>query len=41
LSWHNIAFFQMLTATLRTVIAEGRLDAFRREFAARQTRPTS
>lgn len=41
LSWHNIAFFQLLTATLRTVIAEGRLDAFRREFAARQTKPTS
>src|ERR1700744_468627 len=32
LSWHNLAFFQTLMATLRAAIAEGRLDAFRREF---------
>jgi queuine tRNA-ribosyltransferase len=36
LSWHNIAFFQTLTAALSSAISEGRLDAFRRDFAARQ-----
>ena len=36
LSWHNLAFFQQLMGALRTAIAEGRLEAFRREFAARQ-----
>jgi queuine tRNA-ribosyltransferase len=36
LSWHNVAFFQSLMASLRMAIAEGRLDAFRRDFAARQ-----
>jgi queuine tRNA-ribosyltransferase len=36
LSWHNLAFFQTLMTTLRAAIAEGRLDAFRRDFAARQ-----
>jgi queuine tRNA-ribosyltransferase len=36
LSWHNLAFFQQLMAALRTAIVEGRLEAFRREFAARQ-----
>jgi len=36
LSWHNIAFFQALTAALRAAIAEGRLEAFRREFHRRQ-----
>ena len=36
LSWHNLAFFQTLMAALRSAIAEGRLDAFRRDFAARQ-----
>jgi queuine tRNA-ribosyltransferase len=36
LSWHNLAFFQDLMAALRAAIAEGRLDAFRQEFAARQ-----
>ena len=41
LSWHNIAFFQTLTAALRAAIAEGRLDQFRRDFAARQSKPTS
>jgi queuine tRNA-ribosyltransferase len=41
LSWHNIAFFQALTAALRSAIAEGRLDQFRRDFAARQTKATS
>jgi queuine tRNA-ribosyltransferase len=36
LSWHNLAFFHELTAALRLAIAEGRLEAFRRDFAARQ-----
>ena len=36
LSWHNLAFFQQLMAALRSAIAEGRLDAFRRDFVARQ-----
>ena len=36
LSWHNIAFFQALMAALRAAVAEGRLDAFRADFKARQ-----
>jgi queuine tRNA-ribosyltransferase len=36
LSWHNLAFFQKLMAEMRAAIAEGRLDAFRAEFRARQ-----
>jgi queuine tRNA-ribosyltransferase len=36
LSWHNVAFFQAVMAHLRAAIAEGRLDAFRRDFATRQ-----
>jgi len=36
LSWHNLAFFQALMAELRAAIAEARLDAFRRDFKARQ-----
>jgi queuine tRNA-ribosyltransferase len=36
LSWHNLAFFQTLMAAVRVAIAEGRLDAFRRDFAERQ-----
>ena len=36
LSWHNIAFFQALTAAMREAIAEGRFEAFRGDFAARQ-----
>jgi queuine tRNA-ribosyltransferase len=38
LSWHNLAFFQQLMAGLRVAIAEGGLDAFRRDFLARQAR---
>jgi len=34
LSWHNIAFFQALTAAMRAAIAEGRFEAFRRDFKA-------
>jgi queuine tRNA-ribosyltransferase len=29
LSWHNIAFFQALTAAMRSAIAEGRFEQFR------------
>jgi queuine tRNA-ribosyltransferase len=36
LSWHNLAFFQALMGGLRDAIAQGRLDAFRRQLAARQ-----
>jgi queuine tRNA-ribosyltransferase len=36
LSWHNLAFFQRLMAEMRAAIAEGRLDAFRADFRARQ-----
>ena len=36
LSWHNIAFFQALTAAMREAIARGRFEAFRRDFHARQ-----
>jgi queuine tRNA-ribosyltransferase len=38
LSWHNIAFFQALTAAMRAAISEGRFESFRREFHARQER---
>jgi queuine tRNA-ribosyltransferase len=38
LSWHNIAFFQALMAAIRLAIAEGRMDAFRKDFAARQAK---
>ncbi len=37
LSWHNVAHFQALTAAMRAAIAEGRFEAFRRAFHARQT----
>jgi queuine tRNA-ribosyltransferase len=37
LSWHNIAFFQALTAAMRDAIAHGRFEAFRRDFHARHT----
>jgi queuine tRNA-ribosyltransferase len=36
LSWHNLAFFQALMAAMRDAIAEGRMAAFRADFAARQ-----
>jgi queuine tRNA-ribosyltransferase len=35
LSWHNIAFYQTLMAALRAAIAEGRLDALRRDLRER------
>ena len=35
LSWHNIAFFQALTAAMRAAIAEGRFEQFRRDFRER------
>ena len=37
LSWHNIAFFQALTAAMRAAISEGRFDQFRADFHARHT----
>ena len=37
LSWHNIAFFQALTAAMRDAIQHGRFEAFRRDFHARHT----
>jgi queuine tRNA-ribosyltransferase len=36
LSWHNIGFFQRLMAEMRAAIAEGRMEAFRADFRARQ-----
>jgi queuine tRNA-ribosyltransferase len=33
LSWHNIAFYQSMMATLRTAVAEGRLDVLRKRVA--------
>jgi queuine tRNA-ribosyltransferase len=36
LSWHNLAFYGALTAAMRGAIAEGRFEAFRRDFVARQ-----
>ena len=38
LSWHNLAFFQALMGRMRAAIAEGRFEAFRREFASAQRR---
>jgi queuine tRNA-ribosyltransferase len=32
LSWHNVAFFETLMAQMRSAIAAGRMEAFRREF---------
>jgi len=37
LSWHNIAFYQALTAAMREAIAHGRFEAFRRDFHDRHT----
>jgi queuine tRNA-ribosyltransferase len=34
LSWHNLAFFQAVTAAMREAIAEGRFQAFRQSFHA-------
>lgn len=35
LSWHNVAFFQALMAAMRAAIADGRFEAFRRDFTRR------
>ncbi|HEY2661357.1 MAG TPA: tRNA guanosine(34) transglycosylase Tgt [Caulobacteraceae bacterium] len=35
LSWHNIAFFEALTAAMRAAIAAGRFETFRKDFHAR------
>ena len=37
LSWHNLAFYQVLMAELRAAISEGRMEAFRLAFVARQS----
>jgi len=34
LSWHNIAYFEDLTARMRAAIAAGEVEAFRRDFRA-------
>jgi queuine tRNA-ribosyltransferase len=39
LSWHNLAVFQALMGDLRAAIAEGRVEAFRRDFIAGLTTP--
>ncbi len=36
LTWHNLAFYQELMAAMRAAIAEGRFEAFRADFRARQ-----
>ena len=41
LSWHNIAFFQALTAAMRAAITEGRFEAFRRDFKAGLVKPVT
>jgi queuine tRNA-ribosyltransferase len=41
LSWHNVAFFEALMGEMRAAISEGRMEAFRRDFAARQVKPGS
>ena len=33
-AWHNVAFYQALTAAMREAIAEGRFESFRRSFKA-------
>ena len=38
LSWHNLALFQALMGEIRAAIAEGRMEAYRRAFLARQRR---
>jgi queuine tRNA-ribosyltransferase len=37
LSWHNVAFFEALTARLRAAIQAGAFESFRREMVRRQT----
>ena len=36
LSWHNVAMFEGLMVAMRAAIAEGRFEAFRRDFRSRQ-----
>ncbi|CAL1692448.1 Queuine tRNA-ribosyltransferase [Brevundimonas subvibrioides] len=35
LSWHNIAFYQAMTAAMREAIAHGRFESWRKDFHAR------
>jgi queuine tRNA-ribosyltransferase len=39
LSWHNVAYYQMLMTRLRTAISDGRLQDFRAAFRERQPAP--
>ena len=41
LSWHNIAYFEDLTARMRAAIEAGEFAAFRAEFNARWAQGTS
>jgi queuine tRNA-ribosyltransferase len=41
LSWHNLAFYQILMRSMREAIAAGRFEAFRREFHAGLRAPAS
>jgi len=41
LSWHNVAYYENLMARMRGAIAEGRFDAFAREFRSRWAQPAS
>ncbi len=38
LTWHNMAFYQALTAGMREAIGAGRFETFRRDFHARHTK---
>jgi len=38
LSWHNLAFFQVLMAELRSAVASGTMESYRRTFVSRQAR---
>ena len=38
LSWHNVAFFQVLMQAMRSAIAAGAFEVFRRDFRARHLR---
>ncbi|HEY1425425.1 MAG TPA: tRNA-guanine transglycosylase, partial [Caulobacteraceae bacterium] len=35
LSWHNVAFFEVLMAQIRLAVAQGRLAVLRRELSSR------
>ena len=41
LSWHNVAFFEILMKEMRAAIAEGRFERFVRDFRARHLKPAA